>query len=166
MDDDARSATPIRDHQKVSTSVGDWIVLLPYLPEGTPLLDAQLPFDAIRLRFDWYHREARVRVSILGPGVKKTLPEREHGLLLLTLARARQQDANQPADQRGWRDRESLGRLLGLYGNSLNVAVHRARQWLSDAGVQSAARLVEVRSRLRRLGTDRFEIELRCSDVD
>ena len=41
---------------------------------------------------------------------------------------------------------------------ALNVAIHRARQQLSRAGVGNAAAIVEVRRKQRRLGTDRFQI--------
>ena len=158
LDDDRGTAEPVDDQQTVVTSSGDWTVLLPSAPEGTPLLEAQLPFDAVEIRFTVDRSEERVKVVISAHGIEKQLPEREHGYVLLTLARARKDDMGLPVDQRGWRDRDELERQLGLHGNSLNVAIHRARQQLSEAGVQGAARLVEVRPRQRRLGTDRFQI--------
>ena len=157
IDDNQGSAELVSDQQTVVTTTGEWTVLLPSVPEGTPLVEAQLPFDAIEFRFT-VEPEERVRVAIVAHGIEKLLPEREHSLVLLTLARARKSDADLPTDQRGWRDRDELERSLGLHGNSLNVAIHRARQQLSAAGVQGAAGLVEVRPRQRRLGTDRFRI--------
>ena len=163
--DAGQTAERLEDQQTISSPSGDWMVLLPSVEEGTPLLDAQLPFDAVELRFAVDRREERVNVTVFAHGIEKHLAEREHGYVLLTLARARREDAELPVEQRGWRDRETLERMLGMDGNALNVAIHRARQQLSTAGVQGAAKVVEVRPRQRRFGTDRFRIETWCPDA-
>ena len=164
IEDGEQSARKLQHQQTVSTSVGAWTVLLPTVGEGTPLLDAQIPFDAIELRFSVDRCEERVRVSFVAYGIEKHLAEREHGYVLLTLARARLADKELSADQRGWRNRDELERLLRIDSNTLNVAIHRARHQLSAAGVDNAAKLVEVRPRHRRLGTDRVRVSVRSSD--
>ena len=162
IEDGRQGARDLHDQEVVATAAGEWLVLLPGVPDGTPLLDAQLPFDAISLRFSVSRNEERVKLTVFAHGIEKELPEREHSYVLLTLARARQDDASLPVDQRGWLDRERLQRMLATDANSLNVAIYRARQQLSEAGVHGAARLVEVRPRQRRLGTDRFQIARWC----
>ena len=160
-DGSGQDVRPLEDQDTIATSVGDWTVLLPMVPERTPLLETRMPFESIALRFQVARNEESVAITIVGPGIEKSLPEREHGYVLLTLARARREDENLPIDQRGWRDRDELQRMLAIDTNGLNVAIHRARQQMSAAGVQRAARLVEVRTRERRLGTDRIQIARR-----
>jgi len=154
-------AESVEDRATVETSDGEWTILLPSVPEGTPLMEAQLSLDTVELVFRVSKNEERVEIFIVAQGVEKQLPPREHGYILLTLARARQEDAHLPVDQRGWRDRDDLERMLSLDSNALNVAIHRARQQMSAAGIQGAARLVEVRPRQRRIGIDRFRIQVR-----
>ena len=166
MDDGTGSAECVQDQETITTSEGDWTVLLPSVPEGTPIIDGQLPFDALEFRFEVSRCEERVRMTVSAYGIEKQLSEREHGYLILTLARARQEDAGLPVDQRGWRSKDVLERKLRLDGNALNVGIHRARQQLSEAGIQGAAGLVEVRPRQRRLGTDRFTIGPWCIDAE
>ena len=149
---------PFDGQSPVHTSQGMWQVELPAVSEGTPLMQLQLSVDTIELQFDVSRDEERVHITVVGRGVDVPLPPREHGYVLLTLARARQQDAALPTNDRGWRDRNDLERMLALDSNALNVAIHRARQQLSAVGVQGAARVVEVRRKQRRLGVERFRI--------
>ena len=78
--------------------------------------------------------------------------------MLLTLARLRLKEADRPEPDRGWADRDVLLRMLRMDANAFNVAVHRARHQLLDAGVKGAAGIVQVRRRQRRFGTDKLDI--------
>lgn len=75
------------------------------------------------------------------------LESREHGYVLLTLARARRTNAERSVGERGWIDRDELLRMLSIDANALNVAIHRARQQLLAAGIEGAQGIVEVRPR-------------------
>lgn len=150
---------PLRDQQTVHTANGGWLIQLPTVDEGTPLMQRRLALDTLSIRFAVSQDEERVEVTLVHRGADIPLEPREHGYVLLTLARARRDAADQPAEQRGWVDRSELERMLAMDANALNVAIHRARQQLSRAGVQNAAAIVEVRRRQRRLGTDRFQID-------
>ncbi len=148
----------VDDQARVETSSGPWTLHLAHASEGTPLLAVPLALGAVSLQFAVSRDEERVELELVHRGGRLALEPREHGYVLLTLARARLEDAHLPPDERGWRDRERLERMLAMDSNALNVAIHRARQQLISAGVAGAASIVEVRRRQRRLGTDRFRV--------
>ena len=150
--------TPFDDHGTVPTSDGVWRVQLPSVSEGTPLMQLQFSLDTAELLFEVSRDEERVQITVISAGLEVRIPPREHGYVLLTLARARLADDHLNPGARGWRDRNELEKMLAIDANALNVSIHRARQQLSAAGLQGAARIVEVRRKQRRLGTDRFRI--------
>ena len=154
--DDGNGPVAVDERSTIETSAGPWRLLLPSVLEGTPLVQHTL--ESVELHFAVSRNEERVEITVVNDGVKLSLTPREHAYVLLTLARARRADAELPPPQRGWRDRDELERMLALDANALNVAIHRARQQLSAAGVQGAAQIVEVRRNQRRLGTDKFRI--------
>ena len=150
---------PIGNEAVVSTSAGSWRIRLPTVSDGTPLLRPQPLFERAELQFQVSRDEEVVRLSVSIEANTIALAPREHMYVLLTLARARLQDAKLSTSTRGWRDVDDLERMLLLERRKLNVAIHRARQQLSAAGIAGAAKIVEVRRSLRRLGTDRFTIQ-------
>ncbi len=149
----------IEDQAVIKTSTGDWQVQLPSVNEGTPLMQIRLALETLHARFAVSRDEERVEITLVNRGLEIPLEPREHGYVLLTLARARQEDQALPPEARGWRDRDQLEKMLAMDSNALNVAIHRARQQFSRAGVSGAAGIVEVRRKQRRLGTDRFQIQ-------
>ena len=158
QEDDEGQVQAARDQQAVHTTAGSWQLQLPFVNEGTPLMQLRMSLESLSIRFAVSQDEERVEMTLLHRGVEVPLEPREHGYVLLTLARARIGDTHLSPEQRGWRDREELERMLAMDANALNVAIHRARQQLSRAGVSDAAAIVEVRRKQRRLGTDRFQI--------
>lgn len=117
--------------------------------------------DCIALRFHVSRDEERVEITILHRAGEVRLPARSHHYLLLTLARARLEDAGAPPARQGWRDRDELCRMLATDEYRLNVDVCRARKQFLAAGVHGAANLLERRpgtGRIR-LGVGRVEIE-------
>lgn len=149
---------PIRDLANVMTSEATFRVELPPANEDRSLLELRLAVETLGLRFAVPRNEQQVEITLLHHRREIPLEPREHAYVLLTLARARLEDEGLPADQRGWRDRELLERKLAVDSQALNVAIHRARHQLSQAGVHNAAQIVEVKRRKRRLGTDRVQI--------
>jgi hypothetical protein len=149
---------PVRDQTTLHTSAGAWHLQLPFVNEGTPLMQLRMSLETLSIKFAVSQDEERVEMTLVHRGVEVPLEPREHGYVLLTLARARTGDTHLPPEQRGWRDREELERMLAMDANAMNVAIHRARQQLSKAGVSNAAGIVEVRRKQRRLGTDRFQL--------
>lgn len=158
MENEDGQQRDLADQEIVQVAGEAWQIHLPYVSEGTPLMQLDMSFETINLKFAVSRDEERVETTIIHRGVEIPLEPREHGYVLLTLARSRLEDEQLPPEQRGWRDRARLEKMLAMDSNALNVAIHRARQQLSSAGVSGAAGIVEVRRRQRRLGTDRFRI--------
>lgn len=134
-----------------------WCVFLPDELGVTPLVRAEKTMAATSFSFEVSRDEEHVVLTLVNGASRVVLESREHHYLLLILARARLKDAALPPAERGWLSKEELQRMLRMRSNALNVAVHRARQQLADAGLVGAATIVEVRRGLRRFGTDRFE---------
>ena len=148
----------VADQEVITTTGGAWQVQLPSISEGTPLMQVRMSLETVSLQFAVSRDEERVQMTILHRGMELPLEPREHGYVLLTLARARLEDEHLPPDQRGWRDRGRLEKMLAMDSNALNVAIHRARQQLSTAGVGGAVNIVEVKRKARRLGIERFRV--------
>ena len=92
------------------------------------------------------------------------LPHRSHLYLVLTLARARLEDAGQDdvsESEQGWLYQEDLVRDLRIPEQQFNVVLFRARRQLKRAGVLGADELIERRrgSGQLRLGTSRVLVE-------
>lgn len=151
---------PVADGDEVSVGAGRWRVRLPLALEGTATVEAGLRLDAIALRFRPSRDEEHVGLSIVARGREIALEPREHGYVLLTLARARLGDADLPPGEQGWVERDRLLKMLAMDANGLNVSIYRARGQLAAAGVDGAADIVEVRRGQRRLGlaVERIEV--------
>jgi hypothetical protein len=149
---------PVLDQGVVQAGGRPWRIQLPVMIEGTPLVDDGPTVETLALRMAVSQDEERVEIRILHRGREILLEPREHGYILLTLARLRLEEADRPEGERGWIDRDELLRMLRLDANAFNVAVHRARHQFLNAGVRGAAGIVQVRRRQRRFGIDRVEI--------
>lgn len=152
-------AREVESEEVVRTASGAYRLFLPVESEGTPMVEPGPRLEDIALRFAVSLDEEHVEITVLHKRRKIRLEPREHGYLLLTLARARDADRNLPLSQRGWIEREQLERMLAIDENALNVWIYRARrQLLVEAGIDGAQGIVEVRPGKRRLGTERFEV--------
>ncbi|MEN0065806.1 MAG: FHA domain-containing protein [Myxococcota bacterium] len=129
-----------------------WRILVPERVEATGHVDPVLPLSTIGLTFAVSRDEEHVQITVEGPGQPRFLEPREHGYVLLLLARQRLADAALPEPEQGWVERDELLRWLQLDANALNVAIYRARGQLAQMGVDGAAGIVEVRRRQRRIG--------------
>jgi hypothetical protein len=127
---------------------------------------ADEPLDLVRLtlRFTVSADEEHVQVHLRQEGhADRALPARAFHYVLLTLARARLEDAarDPPApSEHGWRYADELARCLGMEVERMNVDIFRARKQLTDLGVANAATVVERRPTTHqlRIGTARIEI--------
>lgn len=150
-DDGAR---PVVDGESVQVGDVTWKLYVPDAHVGTAALDSGPHIDSVTLNFDVSLDEEHVQLTVLHRGNETALEPREHGYTLLTLARARLEDAELPPSEQGWIDRDRLLKMLGTDTNGLNVAIYRARGQLSKAGVEGAAGIVEVRRGQRRIGLE------------
>lgn len=149
---------PVVDQAVIPAGGRSWRLHLPLEAEGTPMIEPRPTLATVKFVFRVSRNEEMIDIAILHKGRSIPLESREHGYVLLTLARARRADEDLSVGERGWVDRDELLRMLGMDANAMNVAIHRARQQLLAAGIEGAQGIVEVRRGHRRFGTDRFEI--------
>ena len=153
-------ARPLEDQEVVQAGEQAWRIRVPATQEGTAAVDTGPSIENISLRFAVSRNEEHVEITIMHRGKEIVLEAREHSYTLLTLARARIDEADLPESEQGWVDRDQLLKMLGLDANALNVAIYRARGQLSSVGVQGAAGVVEVRRGQRRIGLDPSRLEV------
>jgi pSer/pThr/pTyr-binding forkhead associated (FHA) protein len=148
------------DHDLVFVDGETWVIELPSSAHATWKGPIGLTLEAVALRFTVSRDEEHTEVAVLHQGRAIVLTPRSYHYMLLTLARARIEDAAAPPAERGWIDRETLCAMLQTDHMRLNVDVHRARKQLSDAGVYGANGLIERRpaSGQLRLGVEDVEV--------
>lgn len=154
-------ATPVTDGQVLTAGSQAWRISLPSQLQGTAQVDHGPRIDTISLRLEVSMDEEHVSMVVLHQGLEMPLEAREHAYAILTLARARLEEADLPLSEQGWVDRDELLRMLAVDAGALNVAIYRARGQLSAAGVEGAAGLVEVRRGQRRIGLEPARLEVR-----
>jgi hypothetical protein len=141
---------PVRSGDIVSAEGTRWRLLLPTAVASTVAVGLSLAAVQVA-RFDVSLDEEHVTVQLHHPAGVLALGARAHHYLLLTLARARLEDAKLVASEQGWLDVEDLQRMLRIDRMTLNVSVYRARKTWANAGVAGAGSLVEVRGTQRRI---------------
>jgi len=151
---------PAKDGEVVQAGGASWRVSLPAQIEGTQTVDLGPTLDTVKLRFAVSRDEEHVQITVVHRGKEIPLEAREHAYTLLTLARLRLDDAEEPGAEQGWVDRDRLLKMLGVDANALNVAIYRVRGQLGAGGVDGAAGVVEVRRGQRRLGVEPEMIEV------
>lgn len=141
-----------------------WQIRLPAAIAGTYTTAAVMAVDALlSLTFFVSQDEEDIEIELRQGGVVTRIPHRAQSYMLLTLARARAEDASEglaPSEQ-GWRYGDELARALRIPSNQFNVAIYRARQHLQKAGLADARRIIERRrgSGQLRLGVHNVRIE-------
>jgi len=110
--------------------------------------------DELSLHFSVSTDEEHVELEARMGDRSFDLKSRAHHYLLLTLARARMSDAQDPElppTAHGWLYQDDLARMLRLDDNAIYLAVFRARKQLKKAGIARSAGLVERRAGTRQL---------------
>jgi len=148
-----RDPLELADECVVSAAGRSYLVFLPVATEGTPIAPDQPSLGDIQLELSPSLDEEVVDIRFRYRGARRELGPREHGYLLLVLARRRLEDAALPASEQGWIDRDELLRMLRTSAAAVDLLVHRARKQLAESGVRGAGGLIEVRRGARRLGT-------------
>lgn len=157
---------PLAHEERITAGGSGWRILLPgavqYTDDATvPLTLASVLLEASVSR-DEEHVELRM---IQGPRVVP-LRSRAHDFFLLTLARARLADQQQPGlaeAEHGWVYRETLASRLHVDRNLLNLWIYRARRQFAEAGLVDVTKLVERRPKAEqlRLGAPHLRV-VRC----
>ena len=120
--------------------------------------------DELSLHFAVSTDEEHVELEARLGGRRYDLKSRAHHYLLLTLARARVSDAEDPelpATAHGWLYQDDLASMLRLDDNAVYLAVFRARKQLKSAGVARAASLIERRPGTRQIRLGIGDIHIR-----
>jgi hypothetical protein len=150
----------VSDGDVIDAGGARFALALPAMVEGTATVEAAATLDTVTLKFGVSRDEEHVQLTVVHRGKATPLEPREHGYVLLTLARRRLQDAKLPPAEQGWVERDQLLRMLQLDANGLNVAIYRARGQLAAAGIDNAVGIVEVRRGQRRIGIDPERLEV------
>lgn len=153
-----RAPLELADECVVSEAGRSYLVFLPVATEGTPIAPDQPSLGDIQLELAPSLDEEVVDIRFRHRGARRELGAREHGYLLLVLARRRVADAALPLSEQGWIDRDELLRMLRTSAAAVDLLVHRARKQLAEAGVRGAGGLIEVRRGARRLGIEHVTI--------
>ncbi len=156
-DEDGRHAD-LAKSKVVSDGVHRWRIEPPAPDDETPMPDVAMTLENVSIKILVSRDEDTAQVVLRLRGVETPLEPREHAYVLATLARARQEDATKAEAEQGWIRVPRLLDMLRCDENTLNVWIHRARQQLAAAGVQGAAKVVQVRRGYRRFGARRFEL--------
>ncbi|MEM7157833.1 MAG: FHA domain-containing protein [Myxococcota bacterium] len=149
----------VEDGEVLDVDGQAWALHLPTTLEPTVDVDQRNPaFGELELSFSVSSDEEDVELIVRHEGQPLELGGRAHHFVLLLLARARLEDAQQPGlseAEHGWRYVEDVCQMLRVDDLRLNTAIYRARKELGAIGVRGAPQLVERRrsSRSLRLGT-------------
>ncbi len=141
-----------------------WRLHLPEPIQRTVSEHTQPPtLQGLRLHFTVSADEEHVSLVAMDDLRKLDLGSRAHHYALLTLARARLEDARDPdldESSHGWIYKEELAEMLRVDRNKLNLLMFRARRQLAELGVQDAQGLIEHRpdSRQCRLGVAGLDV--------
>jgi hypothetical protein len=126
--------------------------------DGSPL---ELPACSLWFTpsLDEEHVEVRVRVDT---GEEWLLPQRSSHYVLLTLARARIDDARRgiPFEEQGWIYATDLADMLAYAAERVNIEIFRSRALFAKLGFADFAHLIERRpaSRQVRIGVARLHV--------
>ncbi len=119
--------------------------------------------EAASLLFSVSRDEEFVELALRRGDRLTRLGTRSHNYLLLTLARARLEEATLelPESARGWVDKEELADALRMTPPQIDGEVFRIRQHFGQHGLDEAATIIERRPRTRqlRIGLNRIVIE-------
>jgi len=120
----------------------------------------ELASGALSLEFAVSRDEEHIELTAHVGGKAIPLGHRAHSYLLLTLARARHDDAGLPEAEQGWVYHDELSQRMNLSEGHFNMLIFRARQQLAQAGPAEGTELIERRrgSRQIRLGVPDLRI--------
>jgi hypothetical protein len=143
---------PVRSGAEVDVVGRRWSLTLPEAVAATAEVRAQrVEAPALALSFKVTPDEEYVELTAELGGIRHSLPARAHHYLLLTLARARMEDAQVPASGQGWVYTSDLLTMLRQSANQLYVSLHRARRELEAIGLPEGVELFERRTTTRQL---------------
>jgi hypothetical protein len=157
----------VADRDALDVGGARWWLFLPgelgAVPATQKADGSPLAIEEIGLHFAPSLDEEHVDVSAdTDDGKQLVLPPRSSHYMLLTLARARLQDAGSgiPLDEQGWLYAAELADMLQYTTERLNLEIFRARALLAKLGVADSTQLIERRpgTRQLRIGVARLSV--------
>jgi hypothetical protein len=157
----------IADRDRLELDSVPWSLFLPSelgpLPETLKADGSLLVLGDVSLCFapslDEEHVDLRVRMA---DGRESVLPPRSSHYMLLTLARARLDDARSgiAPDEQGWLYAADFARMLQYSPERLNIEIFRARALFAKLGFSDSTQLIERRATTRqlRIGAARLQV--------
>lgn len=142
-----------------------WRLHLPDILTSTVDLSAgTATLSALSLTFSISADEEHVHLAASDGTTRHDLGARVHNYTLLTLARRRLCDAEDPElspEAQGWMYRDDLARMLQLSRTHLNLYIFRIRKQLAALKIQDADSIIERRSDTQqlRIGSVRLSIQ-------
>lgn len=153
---------PALDDQEIRVAGVTWRLCIPEpLDRTTEARQRTQAAHSLSLRFRVSADEEYVELHVSLDGVAHALPAKAHHGVLLELARARLEDAAQPASEQGWLYLTDVMKMLRMNSNQLHVSLHRARKELEGIGLGDGHALIERRPTTRqiRLAADELRVE-------
>jgi hypothetical protein len=148
----------IEDHARLELDGDGWRLFLPprlgAVPDTLEDPGEATALAALRLDFAPSKDEEHVDVVVhTGDGRALPLPTRASSYMLLTLARARLDDAAREIaiEDRGWMYASELAEMLQYSPERLNIEIFRVRALFAKLGIVDATRLIERRASTRQL---------------
>jgi hypothetical protein len=145
----------VADGQVLVLDEQSWMLHLPTAEDHTlDVGESPMVLDALELSFEVSADEEHVELEVRQNGRTSRLKSRAHHYLLLTLARARIEDAEGgeiSVSEQGWLYADQLAESLRVDDARLNVMIFRARKEFAALGVSGAASIVERRRGSRKL---------------
>jgi len=160
-----RGVQVLAHQERISAGGSHWCIHLPGAVQHTDAdRDTPMNVSTIALDFSVSRDEEHVQMHVRHGAKSVDLRPRAHDFFLLTLARARLGDREQPGleeMEHGWVYRQDLCHRLRVERNLLNLWIYRARRQFADAGVLDVAHLIECRQGAEqlRLGVPRLRID-------
>jgi hypothetical protein len=155
----------VQDGHDIAVNGVSWRVHIPEaVAETMENIELAPAAEELSLHFAVSTDEEHVELEARLGDRRFDLKSRAHHYLLLTLARARLADAEDPElppTVQGWVYQDDLARMLRLDDNAIYLAVFRARKQLKKAGIARAASLVERRASTRQLRLGISELHIR-----
>lgn len=156
----------VSDQELLTLGGAPWRLSLPTPLQRTVDASAiQAPIEALILEFIVSSDEEHVQLRAISGGRVFDLGSRAHHYALLTLARQRLSDGEQPdfgEEARGWVYQEDLAGMLRLTRTHLNLHIFRARKQLAALNIANARDIIERRadSRQIRIGSAQIRIQV------
>jgi hypothetical protein len=159
----------VTDRGRLDLDGTPWLLLLPSdlgpLPE-TLKAEGSHALDDVSIWFSPSRDEEHVEVRLCtDAGGEQVLPARSSHYMLLTLARARLEDAQNGValEDLGWIHTAELASMLQYTGDRLNIEIFRARMQFANLGFADSAQLIarRISSRQIRIGIARLHVTRR-----